>query len=467
MKKTLLARMAADCLLAALGVTGSAAAAAEARLVIQGVEVAGQTLTIVGTGLEPRDNNRLRVFLGEAPGNDISALCATPPPTGTAIVCTFSGGLPQPGDYRLVVSRKNGDPLEDRSANTDRYDLTVGGTGPQGPQGDPGPKGDPGAPGQTGPAGATGPQGVPGPQGAPGPQGPQGERGPAGADGTGRTINLTIDATQFPGITAQDFTALFPDVLVNTTRLSINGLGWDCPVVVVNGPAVEIQVVQLASDRFESGFNQELPIVLELLPPAAGDSANCESEIAQWRDRFSAGLDPSRSISLSVPNQSGSIAFRWQLSAYVPSTITDGVEGRRVTFVHAGPPDITADVERHGSWGTETLYFPPGDRRVEIAGANAGAFPAVVTETPNGLTLEYGFLEGGQIWDWVRNTMNGGSELHRSNLSVVVVDAALNEISRMNYSQCFPKRYEHFTGFGQALQAKERLFLQCNSRSPG
>jgi hypothetical protein len=301
----------------------------------------------------------------------------------------------------------------------------------------------------------------------PGPQGPQGERGPAGADGTGRTINLTIDATQFPGIVAQNFTALFPDALVNTTRLSINGLGWDCRVVVVNGPAVEIQVVQLASDRFESGFNQELPLVVELLPPAAGDSANCESEIEQWRDRFSAGLDFPRGITLVVRDQNGSYAFSWLLSAYVPSSITDGVEGRRVTFVHAGPPDITADVERAGPWGTESLYFPPTDRRVEIAGVLAGAFPAAVAETPTGLTLEYGFAEGGQIWDWVRNTMNGGSVLHRSNLSVVVVDAALNPISRMNYSQCFPKRYEHFIGFGQALQAKERVFLQCNSRTPG
>lgn len=466
MKKTLLARMAAKCMLAGF-VAGSAVAGADARLVIQGVEVAGQTLTIVGTGLAPRDNSRLRVFLGEAPGNDISALCAMPPPTDTAIVCTFAGGLPQPGDYRLVVSRKNADSLEERSANTDQYDLTVGGAGPQGPQGEPGPKGDTGAPGQTGQAGAIGPQGAQGPQGIPGAQGPQGERGPAGAEGTGRTINLTIDATQFPGIVAQNFTALFPDALVNTTSMFIGGIAVSCPMVVVNGPAVEIQAVQLASDRFESGFNQELPLVVELLPPGYGESANCETEIAQWRDRFSAGLDSPRFISITVRNQNGTNAFSWQLSNYVPSSITDGVEGRRVTFIHAGPPDITADMQRSEPWGTESLYFPPGDRRVEIAGVVAGAFPAVVAETPTGLTLEYGYSEGGQIWDWVRNTMNGGSVLYRSNLSVVVVDAALNETSRMNYSQCFPKRYEHFTGFGQALQAKERVFLQCNSRAPG
>jgi hypothetical protein len=465
MKKTSLAGMTAHCMLAGLVGAGSAMALADARLVIQGVEVAGHALTIVGTGFSPRDRSRLRVLLGEAPGNDISALCASPPPTDTAIVCTFAAGLPQPGDYRLVVSRKNGDSLEDRSENTDRYDLTVGGVGPQGPQGDPGPKGDPGASGAPGAQGPAGQAGATGSQGLPGPQGPQGERGPAGAEGTGRTINLTIDAAQFPGIVAQDFNALFPDALVNTTRMFVNGFTVDCPVVVVSGPAVEIQVVQLASDRFVSGFNQELPLVVEILPPAPGE-ANCATQIQQWLDGVDAGLDFPRGMGLFVRGQDGNERFRWILSRHVPSSVTDGVEGRRATFIHAGPPDIAADMERLGTWGTESLYLPPRDRRVIFAGIVAGWFPAVVAETPTSLTLEYDFAEGGQVWEWVQNTMVGGSLANSRNVGVSVMDAALNVISTMDYRNCFPKRYEHFTGFGQAQQAKERVFLQCNSRQP-
>lgn len=83
--------------------------------------------------------------------------------------------------------------------------LTIGAVGAQGPRGDPGAKGETGAtgqPGAKGDTGATGPQGLTGP---PGPQGIQGVPGPVGPEGPGRTINLTIDATQFPGIVAQDF----------------------------------------------------------------------------------------------------------------------------------------------------------------------------------------------------------------------------------------------------------------------
>lgn len=101
-------------------VTSPGTAWADAHLMIQGVDVEGQTITIVGTGFTPKDKNRLRVLLGEAPGNDISAQCLTPAPTDTAIVCSFPGGLPNPGDYRLVVSKKNGESLQDRSENTDR-----------------------------------------------------------------------------------------------------------------------------------------------------------------------------------------------------------------------------------------------------------------------------------------------------------------------------------------------------------
>lgn len=418
-------------------------------------------LLVTGSDL-PTTSPRLTLGIGTAP---LVVTLATP----TRIEALLPAGI-EPGTYLLWLTSPQAAGSGAGGPRGDEFWVTVGAVGPAGVPGLAGPQGAPGAAGPAGPAGATGATGPQGPAGNVGPQGPagpQGERGPAGAEGTGRTINLTIDATQFPGIVAQDFTALFPETLVNTTRMFVNGLAAECRVVVVNGPAVEIQVVQLASDRFESGFNQELPLVVEVLPPAGGESANCAAEIEQWRDRLNAGLDSPRRISLAVEHQDGGTAFAWQLSAYVPGSIADGVEGRRVTFVHAGPPDIAADVERSAQWGTEAHYFPPGDRRVEIAGVLAGAFPAAVAETPTGVTLEYGFSEGGHIWDWVRNTMNGGSVLHASNVSVIVVDAARVEISRMNYSQCFPKRYEHFTGFGQALQAKERVFLQCNSRAPG
>jgi hypothetical protein len=436
-----------------------------ARLNIQGVETSGQTITIVGTGFLPHDRSRVRIFLGEAPGNDISAQCAAPAPTDTAIVCTFAAGLPQPGDYRLVVSRKNGDSLEDRSENTDQYDLTLGGIGAQGPQGVPGPKGDPGAPGQTGAKGDTGTQGI---QGLPGPAGAPGDRGPAGTDGTGRTINLTIDAAQFPGITAQSFTALFPDPLINTAFLDVSGVTFGCRVVIVNGPAVEIQVVALASDRFVSGFNQELPVVVEIVPPSPGGSTSfpCEAQLQAWVDTYAGGFDVPRLVEIVVADQQGNEAFRWGLDRYAPSASAPGFEGRRFTFVHAAAPDLQLDLLGGGQWGFDQL-FSPGDKRVEIDFLSIGRYPTVVEENPNGFTMELGYSEGGQIFDWVRNTISLGSTATARNASVIPVDANLVEGSRTNYLGCFPKKYEHFKGFGQALQARERVILQCNSRQPG
>jgi hypothetical protein len=432
------------------------------RLLIQGVQAEGHTLTIVGSGFMPKDKSRIRVFLGEAPGNEISAQCTTPAPTDGVIVCTLATA-PEPGDYRLVVSRKNGDPIEDRSENTDQYDLTIGAIGPQGPKGDPGPKGDTGATGDTGPKGDTGPQGI---QRPPGPQGIQGVQGP---EGPGRTINLTIDAAQFPGITAQNFTALFPDALLNTTVIEIAGVGGSqCRVVVVNGPAMEIQVVQLSTRLFVSGLSQELPFVFESVapPPGAppGSGGDCTADIQQWLDDVNTGHAGPRNVSLIVRDESGNERFRWNLYQFVPTASAPGLEGRRFTLSNSLPPDNMASIERDGTWGSESLYLPPLDRGFEISGVFTGRYPTVVEENPNGLTVEFGYREGGDLWQWVRNIVNIGSATEARSMSVIVVDAALNEVSRTNYFECFPKKYEYYTGFARALQSRERAIIQCGFR---
>ncbi len=156
---------------------------ATTALVIQGVDVGANTITIFGQGFTPKDKDSVRVFLGEIPGNDISSLCQLPKPTETAIVCSFTT-LPGAGDYRLAVSRKdNEDPYKRSSDNSDQYDLTIGAIGPQGPKGDQGIQGPQGAPGATGQAGAAGTKGDTGATGPAGPAGPTGLTGPAGATG--------------------------------------------------------------------------------------------------------------------------------------------------------------------------------------------------------------------------------------------------------------------------------------------
>lgn len=172
---------------AALGASSGHGWAA-GSLVIQGVEVGTGTITILGQGFIPAARNHIRVFLGEPPNNDISSLCITPAPTDTTIYCVSPPAL-TPGDYRLVVSNKDSESYTNLSASTDRYDLTIGAVGPQGPKGDTGAmgqqglKGDTGATGPEGPIGPPGAQGLKGDTGAPGAVGPQGQAGPAGSPG--------------------------------------------------------------------------------------------------------------------------------------------------------------------------------------------------------------------------------------------------------------------------------------------
>lgn len=171
---------------AALGASSGHGWAA-GSLVIQGVEVGTGTITILGQGFIPAARNHIRVFLGEPPNNDISSFCNTPAPTDTTIYCVTPQAL-APGDYRLVVSNKDSESYTNLSASTDRYDLTIGAVGPQGPTGATGAPGPTGATGAIGPTGATGPQGV---AGATGPAGATGAQGVAGATGLAGATGAT------------------------------------------------------------------------------------------------------------------------------------------------------------------------------------------------------------------------------------------------------------------------------------
>jgi len=131
------------------------------------------TITVTGESLPTSIYGR--VLLG---GTKLTVISRT----SSKLVAALPDPL-VPGTYSLEV---RGGPT---------VDVTIGQTGPVGPQGAPGmpgPQGVPGTPGVAGPQGAPGipgaqgPQGAPGPQGAQGPQGapgPQGVAGPQGAKG--------------------------------------------------------------------------------------------------------------------------------------------------------------------------------------------------------------------------------------------------------------------------------------------
>jgi hypothetical protein len=343
-----------------------------------------------------------------------------------------------------------------------------GPTGPQGPQGDPGPEGPAGPPGPPGEVGQiTVPVEI---LGVEGPQGPPGPTGPPGTAGEGRTINVTIDPAQFPGITAQDFDALFSDSALNSAELEVSG--W-CSgrVVVVNGPAIEIQVVEgfddLGHHDDHSGLSLELPFVFEVL---AGDS--CDGPLQDYADQYAA--DPENTqlspLSLIVRDTSGVQPIRWNLFEYRPDGYTTGDVGTRFTFVQSLDPIGSTSPPRDAyvqripdSFPHGDSYDPSTDMRVEVEHVDTGLYPAVVEHTDRTLTLVYDYAEGGQIWKWVKTIAEVGTTGEgKSVVSVVTLDDNMNQIPWRNYHRCFPTKYEQFTGFAQDIQTRERVILNCD-----
>ncbi len=387
------------------------------------------------------------------------------------------------GDYRIVV--KTGSAEKDY----DSYDFTLGAVGPQGEPGIDGAPGLTGADGEQGLTGAHGAQGLTGADGAQGLTGADGEQGLTGADGeqglpgeqgspgTGQTINLTIDPVQFPGIVAQNFNALFPDVELNSVKVEIPSVCNGGQVVIINGPAIETQVVEGfdgAGNPFnDSGLSQELPLVFEVITPTPDDGSipNCSSTLQAYFDGYVPGSEPAP-IELIITRTAGDEAFRWNLFRFQPESSTPGLVGQRFTFSQLDGPDNLMRIVRIGGIESRSniSFNPVTDKRVEISGVNE-LYPAVIEATDRRLTLVYDYSESTGIWSWASEIATSGTTgAGKRSISVVTVipdGPSVQEISRVNYFECFPVKFEQFAGFVQDLQIKERLIIDCSLSTPG
>ena len=151
------------------------------NLVIQSavIDYELQQLRILGLDLLPKGSQKgasLETIVQVNEGIPLNVVAGTP----NELLLDFPVENFNAGDYILTVKTGNG------LSQQDKWNLTLGTTGPQGEKGDVGPQGDQGTQGEKGEKGDTGPQGeqgIQGFQGEKGEAGPQGEQGPQGEVG--------------------------------------------------------------------------------------------------------------------------------------------------------------------------------------------------------------------------------------------------------------------------------------------
>jgi hypothetical protein len=404
---------------------------------IPNLETDPPTLSILGTGFGSRPS----VWLGGPAGamESLEVLSST----DTALLVRLPST--EPGTYLLLVSTGRG-----VGRHHDSVDVTIGGGGAQGP---------------SGPAGPTGPAGRPGPPGPTGERGPAGPAGPPGrlrdgsvttrilADRSVTTAKLaddfTLDASRVTGILGGEFTPRLPDVLDNTVFVEIAGVMTGV-VVVANGPGLEIERIPgfRADGRPQEtpGPSVELPFVFEY----SGPFETALQRLQQSGD--------TTSLQVAVKDLAGSIVVRWTLRGFRLATLEPGLAGRtRYSFVHPGAPDNAVALERDpATFPSQDSRNLATDKRVELDGIQSSFVVVALDPVARTLTLTFDYVESGGIWPWVSSTAEGTGH----NLSLSVVD--LNgdtEIGRTNFFECFPIRYEQFTGFGQVEKLKEKVVI--------
>ncbi len=470
-------------LLALLPMAGSAEAAPRDKNPPPQLVITSTGITFAG-GLPATIIIRGEKF-GERPGRvtlgnrDLQQIMSWTP---TEIEAGLPAGL-DPGTYVLTVTRGPS------TTQTYSVEVTIGATGPPGPGG---PQGPPGPPGPPGPAGPPGPQGEPGTLDLAGEMCPNGravigfddmgalvctEGGcPAGQTHCGGfCVDLHLDdnncgACNNACAAGESCRAgncePFPSVIDNTALLEIEGTLVD-RVLVTSGPAIDIERIpgfdSSGRPRDSSGPNMERDFVFEYAGPGS-------SQLQALHEAF-INQGEIRAASLIVKDIAGNEIFRWNLFEFGLAVIEPGSAGRnRYVMRQTRLPDNLVMLQEGPSSGrTDSSNNLLTDTRVEVDGIQTGPYPMVVDDPVNRtLTMTFDYVEGGGILGWTFEVATQGtSNFGRKNMSVIEESSPGVETGRINYFECFPIRYENFTGFGQPEKIKERIVIAYGFQEPG
>jgi hypothetical protein len=268
-----------------------------------------------------------------------------------------------------------------------------------------------------------------------------------------------IHVSKITGLLGEGFTAVFPDVVNNLASLEIPGvLTFNEKVVVVSGPGSETERISIPISvdplryRENPGFTMEFPIIFE--------TANVTdiNNLKIWFDNASPAQEDA---ALIIRDLGGSETSRWTLTDYLPDGYEPGTDGRtRFSIIPSGIPDNILKCEFFGIFGDLTSYEPATDKRVQITGVDLGTncCPAVeVDNVARTITLTFNYWEGYRVYDWIKAIASGtGSPC---DVSIIETTNGIDELSRKNYFESIPVKYEQFYGFGQDMKLKARVVI--------
>jgi len=236
------------------------------------------------------------------------------------------------------------------------------------------------------------------------------------------------------------------------------------PFLIIQGPGYHIERVEgfdgSGNHEDTPGLSTEYDFIFEAEPDDA----------TELRDYFDAYLaDPigtgSKNGSLIVLRLDRSEAFRWSFRDFVPAgSYTSSSNGRtRFILQNSIPPDLTPAWDTPGGddpFGTSSSYNPSTDRLVEIDGVVTIHFQFRENRANRTVTLTFVLEEGNGIWTWARNTVQGIYDFR--GMSLIRTNSEGHEVSRRNFLDCFPIRYEQSAGFDLDTKVKARVVLSYN-----
>lgn len=252
-----------------------------------------------------------------------------------------------------------------------------------------------------------------------------------------------------------------PDEITNTAGIEIDGVMMDKGVIVA-GPGIAIERIP-GFDAYgrpddQPGVSMELPFIFEYSGPAEQD---LQKNHEQFKNGEPKGL---RAMSVVVKNRQRKEEFRWDLFEFGLDKIELGSEGRkRYIYKHVRKPDNSVGIQRNPTeFPSDKSFNPATDKLVEMDGLLIAYAPVEVDEKNRTVTITLDYVEGSQMWLWVKETVEGRA--NRRVMSIADWSPEEGEKNRFIYSNCFPIRYRQFTGFGQSDKAKEKVVISYGWR---